>query len=77
LSLLHPDSQFVIIEAISYLETALEKFRSESPAVSFTDCIVMAVADYYGVKEIFGSDKQFEEAGYARLKPSLDWKKAA
>lgn len=76
-SLLSPESQFVIIETTSYLEIALEKFKRESQAVSLTDCIVMAVADYYSTKEIFGFDKQFENAGYVRLKPSTDWKEAA
>jgi hypothetical protein len=27
-------------------------------------------------KEIFGFDKQFEEAGYTRLEPSKEWKQA-
>jgi hypothetical protein len=75
--LLRPGSQFILVETTSHLEAALEKFKKESPAVSLTDCIVMAVADYYGTKEIFGFDKQFENAGYHRLKPSVDWKEAA
>jgi predicted nucleic acid-binding protein len=33
---------------------ALEKFKNQSQAVSLTDCIVMAVADHYGTKDIFG-----------------------
>jgi hypothetical protein len=33
---------------------ALEKFKTQSQAVSLTDCIVMAVADHYGTKDIFG-----------------------
>jgi predicted nucleic acid-binding protein len=33
----------------------------------------MAVADDYGTKDIFGFDKQFEEAGYTRLEPSMEW----
>ena len=56
---------------------ALEKFKIVPQAVSFTDCIVMAVADEYNTRDIFGFDKQFEEAGYRRLEPSTDWKKAA
>jgi predicted nucleic acid-binding protein len=56
---------------------ALEKFKAVPQAVSFTDCIVMAVADEYSTKDIFGFDKQFEDAGYVRLKPSTDWKEAA
>jgi predicted nucleic acid-binding protein len=38
-------------------------------AVSFTDCLVMAVADEYGTKDIFDFDKQFADAGYIRLDP--------
>ena len=30
----------------------------------------MTVADDYGTKEIFGFDKQFEDAGYRRLEPA-------
>jgi predicted nucleic acid-binding protein len=49
---------------------ALFKFKAVGEAVSFTDCLVMTVADEYGTKDIFGFDKQFEDAGYQRLKPS-------
>ena len=41
--------------------------------MSLTDCIVMAVADDYGTQDIFGFDKQFEEAGYTRLESSMAW----
>jgi hypothetical protein len=34
----------------------------------------MTVADDYDTKEIFGFDKQFEEAGYTRLEPPTEWK---
>jgi predicted nucleic acid-binding protein len=56
---------------------ALEKFKTQSQAVSLTDCIVMAVADHYGTKDMFGFDKQFKDAGYRRLEPSTEWKEAA
>ena len=72
--LLRPGGQFILIETRPYLITALNKFENESPAVSLTDCIVMAVADDYGTKDIFGFDKQFKESGYKRLEPSTDWK---
>jgi predicted nucleic acid-binding protein len=49
---------------------ALKKFAEVAEAVSFTDCIVMAVADEYGTSEIFGFDKQFQDAGYHRLEPA-------
>ena len=49
---------------------ALEKFARVPESVSFTDCIVMAVADTYNTPDIFGFDKQFQDAGYHRLKPA-------
>ena len=49
---------------------ALKKFAGIAEDVSFTDCIVMAIADEYGTPEIFGFDKQFQDAGYHRLKPA-------
>ena len=72
--LLRPGSQFVLHETKHYLAAALQKFKEQAPAVSLTDCIVMAVADDYDTKEIFGFDKQFEDAGYNRLEPSTEWK---
>jgi len=49
---------------------ALDKFAASPNAVSFTDCLVMAAADVYWTKEIFGFDKQFSDAGYIRLTPN-------
>jgi hypothetical protein len=49
---------------------ALKKCANIPEAVSFTDCIVMAVADDYGTPDIFGFDKQFQDAGYRRLEPA-------
>ena len=53
---------------------AFKKFETLPNAVSFTDCIVMAVADDYGTKDIFGFDKQFVDAGYHRIEPATEWK---
>ena len=50
---------------------ALKKFANIAEGVSFTDCIVMAVADEYGTPDIFGFDKQFQNAGYHRLEPAM------
>lgn len=50
---------------------ALKKFANIPEAVSFTDCVVMAVADEYGTPEIFGFDKQFQDAGYHRIEPAI------
>jgi predicted nucleic acid-binding protein len=72
--LLRPGSQFVLIETMPYLHQALERLKDQAPGVSLTDSIVMAVADEYGTKDIFGFDMQFVEAGYQRLEPSTEWK---
>jgi predicted nucleic acid-binding protein len=71
--ILRPGSQFLLIETRPYLITALNKCENQSPAVSLTDCMVMAVADDYGTQDIFGFDKQFEASGYTRLEPSKEW----
>jgi predicted nucleic acid-binding protein len=72
--LLQPESEYVLLETRPYLMAALNKFSEQPAGVSLTDCLVMAVADDYGTKEIFGFDKQFEDAGYHRLTPSTEWK---
>lgn len=45
----------------------LKKFSEQSQSVSFTDCLVMAVADEYITKDIFGFDETFKKNGYKRL----------
>jgi predicted nucleic acid-binding protein len=67
----------VLIETIPYLHRALERLKDQVPGVSLTDCLVMAVADEYGIKDIFGFDMQFVESGYHRLEPSTEWKHGA
>lgn len=76
-ALLEPGSHFVLVETTSHIKAALAKLRGQRSAVSLTDCIVMAVADHYNTEDIFGFDKQFEDAGYRRLKPSTEWREAA
>jgi predicted nucleic acid-binding protein len=68
----------VINEPANLLDSpALEKFSTVPQGVSFTDCLVMALADEYATLDIFGFDKQFEEAGYRRLEASTNWKDKA
>jgi predicted nucleic acid-binding protein len=68
----------VLSEPANPLEIpAFEKFKTVPKSVSFTDCIVMAIADEYSTLDIFGFDKQFQDAGYRRLEPSTEWKEAA
>lgn len=46
---------------------ALLKFRKQAGSVSFTDCLVMAFADSFSTKDIFGFDEVFCKNGYRRL----------
>ncbi len=43
---------------------AHDRFGNQPRSVSFTDCLVMAVADEYGTKRIFGFDEAFTKNGY-------------
>src|SRR5262249_56403133 len=51
--LMHPESQFLLIETHMYLIAAIEKFKNQPPGVSLTDCIVMAVAGEYPHPDIY------------------------
>ena len=46
---------------------ALEIFKDQPESVSFTDCTVMANADLFKTKDIFGFDEVFRKNGYKRL----------
>lgn len=47
------------------LAAGLDRFRSQkSTSVSLTDCIVMATADRYETRSIFGFDEHFRKRGY-------------
>ena len=62
------DRSLSIAEMTSQIrQRALDKFKKQSESVSFTDCIVMAFADEYGTKEIFGFDEAFRKNGYIRM----------
>ncbi len=61
---------FLVLNEQTNISQALKKFEAVPQAVSFTDCLVMAVADEYATADIFGFDKQFEDAGYRRLEPA-------
>lgn len=47
--------------------TALKIFAKQPESVSFTDCIVMATADHFETKDIFGFDEVFRKNRYIRL----------
>jgi predicted nucleic acid-binding protein len=55
---------FLVLTTQTNVSQALKKFEALPQAVSFTDCLVMAVADEYATSDIFGFDKQFADAGY-------------
>lgn len=48
-------------------QQALLKFKAQVGSVSFTDCLVMAFADSFTTKDIFGFDEVFRRNGYSRL----------
>jgi|SRR5919202_931849 predicted nucleic acid-binding protein len=55
---------YLIMESDKELAEALERFARQPASVSFTDCIVMAVADRLGTQTIFGFDEVFRKNGY-------------
>jgi predicted nucleic acid-binding protein len=48
---------------------ALDLFGTVAAGVSYTDCLVMAVADQHGTKTVFGFDTIFRQKGYVLPKP--------
>ncbi len=48
-------------------QKALETYKKQPESVSFTDCLVMTIADHFETKEIFGFDETFKKNGYIRL----------
>ena len=55
---------------------ALARFAVLPHAVSYTDAVVMPVADEYGTEAIFGFDEDFEKNGY-RIIPTQQERRAA
>lgn len=49
------------------INSALTKFGKLPQSVSYTDCLVMAFADFYGTKDIFGFDESFKKNDYKRI----------
>ena len=59
---------FLIVDTTHELRrSALKQFKKVLESVSFTDCLVMAYADFYHTKEIFGFDEAFRKNGYIRI----------
>ena len=63
------DSKIFLIENTSEIirQNALLKFQKQPDSVSFTDCIVMAFADHFNTKDIFGFDQAFSRNNYKLL----------
>jgi predicted nucleic acid-binding protein len=70
----NPD--YLIVESEEELEEALDRLAHQPSSVSFTDCLVMALADRYGTKLIFGFDEVFRKNGY-RLPEATENQQAA
>ncbi len=69
-SILREEAVFIIVEmTLTLREEALKKFAEQQEGVSFTDCMVMAFADHYDTKHIFGFDEVFKKNGYHALSP--------
>ena len=67
---------YLITESDIDLPEALERFAQQSSSVSFTDCVVMAVADRLGTKLVFGFDEVFRKNSY-RLPAAPNQQEAA
>jgi predicted nucleic acid-binding protein len=58
---------FLLIDTpLNVRTSALERFNNAPQVVSFTDCLVMALADHLETKMIFGFDEVFSKNGYTR-----------
>lgn len=59
---------FLIVETSEIIRIkALNMFKKQPFSVSFTDCLVMAFADEFETREIFGFDEAFRKNGYVRF----------
>ena len=62
--LLDPE-QFTHVDTTPEIRAqALTMFAIQPTSVSFTDCLVIAVADHYETRIIFGFDQVFRKNGY-------------
>jgi predicted nucleic acid-binding protein len=57
-------AEYLVMDSDEDLAEALERFAHQSASVSYTDCIVMALADRLGTKLVFGFDEVFTKNGY-------------
>src|ERR1700760_3597915 len=65
---------FLIIDSSpAARDKALSQLLTLSASVSYTDAVVMAVADEYATQKIFGFDEAFANCGYEHI---LRWSAA-
>jgi predicted nucleic acid-binding protein len=71
------EAAFVLVETEEEVrKDALTLFAKQREEVSFTDCVVMAVASRFATKQIFGFDEVFRKNGY-RLPGAAEKEQAA
>lgn len=63
-TILQSETFVVIYPDERITEVAFTLFQIQPESVSFTDCLVMATANHYGIKNVFGFDKVFADNGY-------------
>ena len=69
---------FLVIDSSSETrQAALDRFATLPQSVSFTDAMVMALADEYRTRDIFGFDQAFEKSGYQIIEKKNPGRKAA
>ena len=70
-TLLLQETTYLIVDPDDAMrQQALAKFREQNEAVSFTDCLVMACADRFATKRVYGFDAVFSRNGYTALTPA-------
>lgn len=67
-NILMSSEEYSIVDTSTKIrDHSFEIFKKQPESVSFTDCLVMAFADEYETKEIFGFDETFSKNGYIRF----------
>lgn len=66
--MLFANNTFLVADSTEKIrDRAFELFKKQPESVSFTDCVVMATADHFNTKNIFGFDETFRKNGYLRV----------
>jgi predicted nucleic acid-binding protein len=66
----------VIDSSAASRQEALSRFTTLPQSVSFTDAVVMAIADEYRTGDIFGFDEAFAKSGYQIIEKKTATRKA-